>query len=130
MFFGGCILLTCKSQLGGIFSCSGGLLFDIKTNVLPTDKKMVLQFFRRCEQDTDMTMQWELNIRSYIYFGLSPFPVIVTTRILTFVVGDPYKPSFATITGKGDNPTYIWQFGFVIQILISSDNACQGDLTS
>ena len=37
---------------------------------------------------------------------MSPLPVTVTTRIITFLVGDPYKPSFATVTGKGDNPTY------------------------
>ena len=36
--------------------------------------------------------------------GLSPLPVTVTTRIITFLVGDPYKPSFATVTGRGDNP--------------------------
>ena len=41
-----------------------------------------------------------------IYFGLSPLPVTVTTRIITFLVGDPYKPSFATVTVRGDNPTY------------------------
>ncbi len=41
-----------------------------------------------------------------ILFGLSPLPVTVTTRIITFLVGDPYKPSFATVTGRGDNPTY------------------------
>ncbi len=29
---------------------------------------------------------------------------IVTTRIVTFLVEDPYKPSFATVTGRGDNP--------------------------
>ena len=23
-----------------------------------------------------------------------------------FLVGDPYKPSFATVTGRGDNPRY------------------------
>ena len=40
------------------------------------------------------------------YFGLSPFPVIVTTRIVSCLVGNPYKFSFATITGKGDNPTH------------------------
>ena len=34
----------------------------------------------------------------------SPFPVIVTTRIISCLVGDSYKPSFATITGKGGNP--------------------------
>ena len=42
-----------------------------------------------------------------VYFGLSPFPVIVTTRIISCLVGDSYKPSFATITVKGDNPRYI-----------------------
>ena len=30
----------------------------------------------------------------------------VTTRIITFLVGNPYKPSFATVTGRADNPRY------------------------
>ena len=42
----------------------------------------------------------------HVLIGLSPFPVTVTTRIITFLVGDPYKPSFATVTGRGDNPIY------------------------
>ena len=42
---------------------------------------------------------------------LSPFPVTVTTRIIPFLVGNPYKPSFATVTGKGDNPSYKWSYG-------------------
>ena len=25
-----------------------------------------------------------------------------------FLVGDPYKPSFATVTGRGDNPRYMF----------------------
>ena len=29
-----------------------------------------------------------------------PCPVTVATRIIIFLVGDPYKPSFATVTGK------------------------------
>ena len=41
-----------------------------------------------------------------IYFGLSPRPVTVTTRIIIFLVGDPYKLSFAFATGRGDNPRY------------------------
>ena len=41
-----------------------------------------------------------------VCFGLSPLPVRVTTRIITFLVGDPYKPSFATVTGRGDNPKF------------------------
>ena len=37
----------------------------------------------------------------YPLFGLSPFPVIVTTRIITFLVGNPYKPSFPLLLGRG-----------------------------
>ncbi len=44
--------------------------------------------------------------KNNLSIGLSPVPVTVTTRIITFLVGDPYKPSFATVTGRGDNPTY------------------------
>ena len=32
----------------------------------------------------------------------------MTTRIITFLVGDPYKPSFTTVTVRGPHPTYIW----------------------
>ena len=43
-----------------------------------------------------------VNIDAYIiYFGLSPLPVRVTTRIITFLVGDPYKPSFPLLLGGG-----------------------------
>ena len=38
---------------------------------------------------------------SYLFIGLSPFPVIVTTRIITFLVGNPYKPSFPLLLGRG-----------------------------
>ena len=31
---------------------------------------------------------------------------------ITFLVGDPYKPSFATVTGRGVDPSYInWMMG-------------------
>ena len=36
-----------------------------------------------------------------VYFGLPPFPVIGTTRIITFLVGNPYKPSFPLLLGRG-----------------------------
>ena len=45
----------------------------------------------------------------------------VTTRIITFLVGDPYKPSFATVTGRGDNPNSI---SFLLQ-----SNAANGTCT-
>ena len=33
--------------------------------------------------------------------GTTPHPVTVTTRIITFLIGNPYKPSFVTVTGWG-----------------------------
>ena len=36
-----------------------------------------------------------------IYFGCCPLPATVTTRTVAFFVGDSYKPSFATVTGRG-----------------------------
>ena len=35
------------------------------------------------------------------YLGLSPLPVRVTTRSITFLVGNPYKPSFPLLLGGG-----------------------------
>ncbi len=40
---------------------------------------------------------------------LPPHPVTVTTRIIPFVVGNPYKPSFVTVTGRGvDHNDTVW----------------------
>ncbi len=41
-----------------------------------------------------------------LYLRSTPHPVTVTTRIITFLVGNPYKPSFATETGWGVDPSY------------------------
>ena len=43
---------------------------------------------------------------SIVYLGCGPLPVTVTTRIVTFLVGNPYKPSFATVTGRGQHPKF------------------------
>ena len=43
--------------------------------------------------------------RTSKYLRSTPHPVTVTTRIITFLVGNPYKPSFATVTGWGADPT-------------------------
>ncbi len=49
------------------------------------------------------------NMGGYmIYLGCSPLPVTVTTRIITYLVGDSYKPSFATVTWRGPHPKYIY----------------------
>ena len=43
-------------------------------------------------------------VKIYIRFGCGPLRVTVTTRGIMFLVGDPYKPSFATVTRKGPPP--------------------------
>ena len=50
------------------------------------------------------------------YLGLSPLPITVTTRIAMFLVGDPYKHSFATVTGRGGNPNHIIWWIFPTQL--------------
>ena len=35
------------------------------------------------------------------YLGCGPLTVTVTTRIITFLIGNPYKPSFTTVTVRG-----------------------------
>ena len=49
-----------------------------------------------------------MSIQMHVGYELdvAPLPVTVTTRIITFLVGNPYKPSFATVTGKGPHPRY------------------------
>ncbi len=37
----------------------------------------------------------------HLFIGLSPLPVRVTTRIITFLVGNLYKPSFPLLLGGG-----------------------------
>ena len=47
-----------------------------------------------------------VSILEALYLGCGPFPVTVTTKIITFSVGEACKPSFTTVTGKGPNPTW------------------------
>ena len=62
------------------------------------------------------------------WFGLSPLPVTVTTRIITFLVGDPYKPSFATVTGRGDNPIHNKFYGMTKEICARMTHVFMGVL--
>ena len=49
--------------------------------------------------------------RKWVIFWVVPPPRIpVTTRIITFLVGDPYKPSFATVTGRGTTQVIFFMF--------------------
>ena len=42
-----------------------------------------------------------------IYLGCGPLPVTVTTRMITFRLGNLYRlPSFTTVTGRGPHPNH------------------------
>ena len=65
----------------------------------------------------------DLRFRTWKWFGYGPLPVTVTTRIITFLIGNSYKPSFATITGRGDNPR---NDQFQVSIWISDEKEMAG----
>ncbi len=41
------------------------------------------------------------NFNFTSYLGCGPLTVTVTTKIITFLIGNPYKPSFTTVTVRG-----------------------------
>ena len=43
------------------------------------------------------------------YLGTTPHLVTVSTRIIPFLVGNPYKPSFVTVTGWGVDQNHIFR---------------------
>ena len=57
----------------------------------------------------------KLNIDT---LGVAPSQATVTTRIIPFLVGNPYKPLFDTVTGKGPYPidTTFWGIHFYFGI--------------
>ena len=48
------------------------------------------------------------HLKTWIWCGLSPLPVVVTTRIIPFLVGNPYKPSFPLLLGGGTTQDMMW----------------------
>ena len=54
----------------------------------------------------------------YIYIGCGPLTATVTTRIITFLLGDPYKPSFTTVTVRGPHPTYTYIHTYIYILYI------------
>ena len=60
---------------------------------------------------------WEMFFSTQC-FGTAPHPVTVTTRMIPFLVGNPSKPSFVTVSGWGvdrnnvslpfRNPTFLF----------------------
>ena len=61
--------------------------------------------FERCAIPRIETSKMR-QLLDYHNLGVAPLPVRVTTRIITFLVGNPYKASFATVTGWGVDPNY------------------------
>ncbi len=45
--------------------------------------------------------RWTYKQYINMTLGCGPLPVTVTTRIIAFLIGNPYKPAFATVTGRG-----------------------------
>jgi len=51
---------------------------------------------------------WCFILQRCINLGVSPCRVTVTTRHIICLVGNPYKPFFATVTGRRENPISIY----------------------
>ena len=62
---------------------------------------MWLYFSRYCRVMIQKPLYTESASMSWMW----PLPVTVTTR--TWLVGNPYKPSFTTATGRGPHPMYV-----------------------
>ena len=56
-------------------------------------------------QDTSNIPYWNSNGILKASSGWKVY-LPVTTRTIIFLVGDPYKPSFVTVTGRGPHPRY------------------------
>ena len=52
--------------------------------------------------------------RNDVDVGCGPFLVTVTTRIITFLVGNSYKPSFATVTRRGPCLFFSKMEGYIV----------------
>ena len=63
---------------------------------------------------------WNIPTTPNLFFvwdlGTTPHPVTVTTRIITFLIGNPYKPSFVTVTGWGVDRIGTFVFFLLIEL--------------
>ena len=80
------------------------LLSTLGPRVRQCDETKVLQYHKSSKANSLLgslrTLVFPTQFVS-IYVGLSPLPVRVTTRIITLLVGNPYKPSFPLLLGGG-----------------------------
>ena len=47
---------------------------------------------------------FSINLSTCTNLGCGPLTVTVTTKIITFLIGNPYKSSFTTVTVRGPHP--------------------------
>ena len=64
----------------------------------PTDVAALKSFVDHRVEETRTRRKEILGDTFELY---TPHPVTVTTRIIPFLEGNPYKPSFVTVTGWG-----------------------------
>ncbi len=64
-------------------------------------EKTCCEIVAKFKGDFDFVTPAKYRFLYDLYVGLSPLPVRVTTRIITFLVGNPYKPSFPLLLGGG-----------------------------
>ena len=91
-------------NMGNIFGCIFVVGIDIGFWGNPRSKMsscwIMLYFWalrmRQC------AVEWHSGMVGMDQWWKDEYNLGCPTRIITFLVGDPYKPSFATITGKGE----------------------------
>ena len=105
--------------------CKEHICAHTHIHVLKKTKEQFLSYNLTVNQSEE-NMNTKKNISIYtniiysIYVGTTPHTVTVTTRIITFLIGNPYKPSFVTVTGWGVDRIYTYVYCIYIYILSSN----------
>ncbi len=97
------LTLSCMSWISGNMSTAMSTWSKIPTSVCHNffhsqDESLVSCFVLMLNMHPQKNLK---AMKTTNYLGLSPLPVRVTTRIITFLVGNPYKPSFPLLLGGG-----------------------------
>ena len=84
----------------------------------------IFQLQSPCDRPVGRFIREVISHLEVAYFGCGPLPVTVTTRVITNSVGNPYKPSFATVTGRGPHPRHIITMGREMYTLFTPPQFC------
>ena len=86
-------------------ACAEQLFFHVFICLMRLQAQLSLSLFVKCRAGSKIASVRKLwscqSDVNRIWFGFTPHPVPATTRIITVLVGNPSKPSFATLTGWG-----------------------------